>query len=128
MTTRPAPLVPVSWGELIDKITILEIKAARLEGPARANVAHELALLAAAAAPINALVSDLKAELKAINETLWAVEDQIRDKERAKLFDDGFVALARSVYRHNDARGALKRRINLALGSELIEEKSYKPY
>jgi len=128
MTTRPAPLVPVSWGELIDKITILEIKAARLEGQARSNAAHELTLLAAAAAPISALVSDLKAELKAINETLWAVEDQIRDKERAKLFDDGFVALARSVYRHNDARGALKRRINLALGSELIEEKSYKPY
>lgn len=128
MTTRPAPLVPVSWGELIDKITILEIKAAHLEGQARANAAHELTLLAPAAAPINALVSDLKAELKAINETLWAVEDQIRDKERAKLFDDGFVALARSVYRHNDARGALKRRINLALGSELIEEKSYKPY
>lgn len=126
--TYPVPHVPVSWGELIDKITILEIKATRLAGHARANAAHELALLAPATIPVGDRVEDIKAKLKAVNETLWAVEDQIRDKERAKTFDEDFIALARAVYRHNDERGALKRAINLALGSELIEEKSYKPY
>jgi len=128
MAAYPAPHVPVSWGELIDKITILEIKAARLDGQAQVNAAHELALLTEAAAPVSGLVVDLKLQLKTVNETLWEVEDQIRDKERAKQFDDGFIALARSVYRHNDARGAVKRQINLALGSDLIEEKSYAPY
>jgi predicted phage-related endonuclease len=118
----------VSWGELIDKITILEIKAARLEGQARANATHELALLARIAVAVDHQAAALKAQLKTLNETLWAVEDQIRDKERAQSFDADFIALARSVYRHNDERGRLKREINRLLGSELVEEKSYKPY
>lgn len=122
------PHVPTSWGEVIDKITILEIKAARLEGQARANAAHELALLAIIAAAVDHEVAALKAQLKARNEALWEVEDQIRDKERAQSFDAGFITLARSVYRHNDERGRLKREINTLLGSELVEEKSYKPY
>jgi hypothetical protein len=118
----------VSWGELIDKITILEIKAERLEGVARENAAHELALLAEAAAPAAHQAATLKDALKALNEALWEVEDKIRDKERARHFDADFIALARSVYRHNDARGRLKREINRLLGSELVEEKSYRPY
>ncbi len=123
------PQVPISWGELIDKITILEIKAERLEGAARANVQTELALLAAIAAPV--LAGDaaaLAAELKTVNLALWDIEDNIRDHERTGDFGAGFIVLARSVYRTNDARGVLKRRINQALASVLVEEKSYKPY
>lgn len=122
------PYVPVSWGELVDKITILEIKAARLEGQARTNAAHELALLEPALAPVAPGIAVLKASLKALNEALWEIEDQIRDKERAQSFDAGFIALARAVYHRNDERGRVKREINQLLGSELVEEKSYKPY
>ena len=123
------PQVPISWGELIDKITILEIKAERLEGAARANVQTELALLAAIAAPVLAGdVAALAAELKTVNLALWDIEDNIRDHERTGDFGAGFIVLARSVYRTNDARGVLKRRINQALASVLVEEKSYKPY
>jgi hypothetical protein len=125
------PAVPLSWGEVIDKITILEIKISRLtDAQAQANAAKELSLLREIAAPALArgdLVA-LVTKLKALNETLWDVEDRIRDHERAGNFDSGFIALARSVYRHNDERGRLKREISLALGSVLIEEKSYKPY
>jgi len=125
------PAVPLSWGEVIDKITILEIKISRLtDAQAQANAAKELSLLREIAAPALArgdLVA-LVTKLKALNETLWDVEDRIRDHERAGNFDSGFIALARSVYRHNDERGRLKREISLALGSTLIEEKSYKPY
>ena len=127
MTTTPQ--VPISWGELIDKITILQIKSERLDGGARANVEKELALLAAIAAPVLAGdIAALTAELKAVNLALWDIEDRIRELERAGDFGAGFIALARSVYRTNDARGALKRRINQALDSALVEEKSYKPY
>ena len=129
--TADMPYVPVSWGELLDKIVILEIKTERLtSSQARANAATELALLGEIAHPVMASgqAPALVARLKHLNQTLWDIEDQIRDHERAGDFGPGFVELARSVYRHNDQRGALKREINLALGSALIEEKSYKPY
>jgi hypothetical protein len=125
------PHVPISWGELLDKITILEIKVERLEQEsARANAARELGLLRGIAGP--ALARDetlaLVARLKALNQALWEIEDRIRDHERAGRFDQAFIELARSVYKRNDERGAVKRQINLVLGSGLIEEKSYKPY
>lgn len=133
MTTIPAqpPLVPVSWGELLDKITILEIKVERLTAqPARANVVRELGQLREVAHAIahNADTAPLVARLKAVNETLWEVEDNIRDHERSRKFDSSFVDLARSIYRLNDERAALKRALNLAFGSTIIEEKSYNPY
>lgn len=125
-------LVPVSWGEIIDKITILEIKAERLTDPAKlANVTKELGELTAVRErefPGHAALAALAAELKSINETLWVVEDDIRDCERAKDFGAKFVELARAVYVTNDERAAVKRKINDLLGSALVEEKSYAPY
>jgi hypothetical protein len=128
MTT--APNVPISWGELLDKVTILEIKAERLVAPAaRDNAVRELALLRQIADPVlRGEVGTLAARLKELNLALWEIEDRIRGKEAAKEFDAAFIELARAVYHRNDERGALKREINLALGSELIEEKSYRPY
>jgi hypothetical protein len=124
--------IEISPGELIDRITILEIKAARIADPAPlANVREELAALCRArdrAIPQGSEVARLTAELKAVNERLWEVEDALRDCERAADFGPRFVELARSVYRTNDRRAALKRELNLALGSRLVEEKSYKPY
>jgi hypothetical protein len=126
------PLAPISWGELVDKITILEIKSTRLkEDNALANVRRELDLLTSIAA--NALmssqqVSSEKENLAAINKALWEIEDRIRAKEAAQIFDNEFIELARSVYRTNDERSVIKRRINKLLSSELIEEKSYKSY
>ena len=123
--------VPLAVGELVDKITILEIKAARIADAAkRANIARELELLGKSAAnlPWNMQLSALKAALKNVNERIWEIEDRVRDCERAKNFGADFVALARSVYQTNDERAALKREINLATGSTLIEEKSYQPY
>lgn len=123
------PRVPISWGELIDKITILEIKSERLTAESSlANVRHELALLTAVAQ--GRLAADmgllqLKGQLKSVNETLWRIEADIRAKEGQEQFDQGFVELARSVYRHNDERAAIKRQINLRTGSTLVEEKSY---
>ena len=125
------PLIPASWGEVIDKITILEIKVARLPTDlARDNAAKELGLLRDIAGPVlvKAEVAGGLARLKALNETLWEIEDRIRAHERAANFDAEFIALARAVYRRNDERGAVKRELNLALGSALIEEKSYQPY
>lgn len=125
------PRVPTSWGELLDKITILEIKAARLpDAAARANAGKELAMLRETAAPVLAHPEtvSLAGRLKTLNEALWDIEDRIREHERAGDFGENFIALARSVYKTNDQRGAIKRQINLALGSALIEEKSYKPY
>jgi len=129
--TTPAPRIPVSWGELIDKIAILQIKRERLTGAAQLNVERELALLEEIAAPVMARDGEIRAlaaRLKTLNEALWETEDKIRGKEAAGAFDAEFIALARSVYRQNDARGALKREINLRLGSEIVEEKSYRPY
>jgi hypothetical protein len=124
--------VPVSPGELLDKITILRIKSRRMTDPKKlANVGVELdALEAVWASSVYAAIDvegDVQA-LLAVNERLWSIEDDIRDKERAKVFDAEFVRLARAVYIENDERAAIKRRLNLKLGSELIEEKSYADY
>ena len=123
------PRVPTSWGELLDKISILEIKVARLPtAEARTNAEKELAMLREIAVPVLAQIVPLAAQLKTLNEALWEIEDRIRDHERAGDFGEAFIVLARSVYRTNDQRGAIKRQINLMLGSALVEEKSYKPY
>ena len=131
MTVTPTlPMAPVSWGELIDKITILEIKAERIAEPAaRANVARELALLREVAAPVGDQpgLAALVDRLRAVNLALWRIEDDIREKEALAEFDDAFVALARAVYLTNDERAAIKRRINAALRSELVEEKFHAP-
>lgn len=123
------PVVPVSWGELIDKITILEIKAERIADPSkRANVARELEALSAVSdrgAKPEGLAPLVRA-LREVNEALWTIEDDIRECEAKGEFGPRFVALARSVYRNNDRRADLKRRINALLGSGLVEEKSYK--
>lgn len=124
--------VPVSYGELIDKITILEIKSRQITDPAKlANVRHELDLLNATWAD-DALsqidISAPRAQLLAVNETLWDIEDRIRLKEKAQAFDQEFIELARAVYFRNDERAAFKRQINLLLGSQLVEEKSYQDY
>jgi hypothetical protein len=125
-------LVPVSWGELIDKITILEIKAERIKRRAAlANVRRELDALnvvVARNAPPRAGIARLKAALRKINLKLWKIEDEIRLKERAQAFDAGFVKLARAVYQTNDRRAAVKHEINDRLGSELVEEKHYARY
>jgi hypothetical protein len=131
MTDLPvsAPLVPVSWGELIDKVTILEIKRERLASPeAVANAERELAALEAVMgtlAPPPHELAGLKAALAAVNRRLWAIEDAIREKDAAGDFGDAFIALARSVYRENDERGRLKQAINRLLRSALVEEKQY---
>jgi len=126
------PEIPVSWGELIDKITILEIKSCRIVSTqAVANVRLELALLnerASAALRQKADVAALKAQLTEVNEALWDIEDQIRDKEAACDFGAEFIELARAVYKTNDRRAAIKREINKALQSKLVEEKSYSDY
>lgn len=125
-------LVPISPGELIDKITILEIKSQRMRDAVKlANVRTELALLMDTWQVSPWSAADIAAEwadLRAINEKLWVVEDEIRDKERDARFDQGFIELARAVYVTNDERAAIKKRINTRLGSTLIEEKSYADY
>jgi Family of unknown function (DUF6165) len=126
------PVVPVSWGELLDKIAILEIKRARLRTPeAVANTERELAVLGAALTmlePAPAGLTELRAALAAVNQRLWTIEDQIREKDAQGEFGPGFVALARSVYRENDERWRIKRAINTLLGSGLVEEKVYSAY
>jgi hypothetical protein len=127
--SRPNPLVPVSWGELLDKISILEIKAERIvSAPARTNVQTELSLLSANADQLtgDSRLHEWKHALKEVNETLWSIEDRIREKEARAEFDQEFIELARSVYKTNDLRARIKREINLSLGSQLIEEKQYK--
>lgn len=125
-------LAPVSAGELVDKITILRVKSQRLSDPAkRANVALELARLeetAASALPKSEALERLTVELEAINAILWDVEEGKRDCERRKDFGESFIALARQVYHDNDKRAAIKRAINDATGSTIIEEKSYAAY
>jgi hypothetical protein len=124
--------VPISPGEMLDKITILRIKAERMSDPAKlANVRIELRALEETwkASPYSGVdVDEETAALSTVNERLWVIEDDIRDKERAKAFDAEFIRLARAVYVENDERAAIKRRINLKLGSKLVEEKSYKDY
>ena len=124
--------VPISPGELLDKITILRIKAQRMSDPAKlSNVRLELRTLeetwgASAYAKVD-IGADIDA-LSLVNERLWVIEDDIRGKERAQAFDAEFIRLARAVYIENDERAAIKRRINAKLGSALIEEKSYRDY
>ena len=124
--------VPVSVGEVLDKITILQIKLAHISDAAkRANIQNELdALLPLVAG--DAFTTDqmqaLMAELKSVNEALWDIEDDIREKEAAKSFDAEFIRLARAVYITNDKRADIKKQINLATGSALVEEKSYESY
>lgn len=126
------PQIPTSWGEVIDKITILEIKKEKLSGNSVINiVGKELALLTSCASSLMASHESLvllKNSLRQINEALWEVEDFLREKERNKEFDERFIELARSVYKNNDKRAAVKREINMLLQSEIFEVKSYKEY
>jgi hypothetical protein len=123
-----SPLVPVSWGELLDKIVILEIKCLRLHAPsARDNAARELALLRQSASAVSG-VPELMAALRAVNTRLWRIEDLIREKEAAGDFGPSFIALARAVYHQNDERGRIKQALNQRLGSVLVEEKQYSAY
>ena len=124
--------VPISCGELIDKITILEIKAERIRDAAKlTNIRNELDALnrtwSAHAASRSDIVSE-RARLKRVNEALWDIEDRIRLKEKAQSFDSEFIELARAVYFRNDERASVKREINVKLGSALVEEKSYQDY
>jgi hypothetical protein len=125
-------LVPISPGELLDKITILRIKCLRITDAAKlANVRLELSRLEHSWTASVPAATDLLAEeeeLARVNAALWDIEDRIRDHESEQCFDAGFIELARSVYLRNDERAAIKRRINVRLASELIEEKSYRPY
>jgi Family of unknown function (DUF6165) len=124
--------VPISPGELLDKITILRIKSMRMNDPQKvANVRMELQALEetwrGSAFAKSGIEADVNALLE-VNERLWVIEDEIRDKERAQAFDAEFIRLARAVYFENDERAAIKRRINLKLGSSIVEEKSYAEY
>ena len=125
-------LVPVSFGELLDKIAILQIKSERMTDSAKlANVRAELSALEKTWMAHPAAGQDivkLRAELKAVNERLWVIEDDIRLKEKVQAFDEEFIELARSVYFQNDIRARVKKDINLALGSAYVEEKSYQDY
>lgn len=127
-----AVMVPVSWGEVIDKITILEIKSKRLnDGAKLANVRKELDMLVAVRErefPRHRELASLSGMLGEVNAKLWDIEDDIRDCERQRDFGERFVELARAVYYTNDERAQLKRRVNDLLGSELVEEKSYAAY
>lgn len=125
-------LAPVSFGELLDKVTILQIKSERMQDPVKvANVRKELDALQRiwnAHPASNTDISLLMSRLKAVNERLWVIEDDIRILEKGQRFDDEFVQLARSVYFENDERAHIKKEIKLALGSAYIEEKSYQDY
>ncbi len=125
-------LIPISPGELLDKITILQIKAERIEDPAKvANVRTELDMLQQVwqeKVEDDDTIAALAAELKSINEALWEIEDDIRDEERNRRFGERFVELARAVYVTNDRRADAKKRVNLHLNSSIVEEKSYQDY
>ena len=124
--------VEVSFGEFLDKIAILQIKSERIKDESKlVNINKELNLLKETWANNPNSKVDLSEELrqlKAVNEKIWDIEDDIRDKERNKTFDQGFIELARSVYFSNDERARIKRVINDKLGSNLVEEKSYSDY
>ena len=125
-------LIPISPGELLDKITILQIKSERIDDAAKvANVRTELELLQRVwteQVENDATLEALAAELKSINEALWEIEDDIRDEERNRRFGDRFIELARAVYVTNDRRADAKKRVNLHLNSTIVEEKSYQDY
>ena len=124
--------IPISYGELIDKITILEIKSQKITDAEKVkNVRHELDELLRVWSPLeesSVAIDDLRQALKTVNETLWDIEDDIRKKDLRGEFDSEFIELARSVYIQNDTRDEHKRAINLRLGSDLMEEKSYVNY
>ena len=126
------PLIPISWGELFDKITILQIKLENLqEKNALKNVKLEHDQLFSIFKQFfleNTNANELINDLKLINQKLWNIEDLIRDKERNKIFDEKFIELARKVYFTNDERSRIKRNINETFGSEIVEEKSYADY
>ena len=125
-------LAPVSVGEFLDKLTILEIKSEKITDPQKLdNILQELTVVRTtwqSSAFADVEMEPELSQLKAVNERLWAIEDDIRDKERDKLFDAKFIELARSVYITNDRRAALKKALNLKSGSDLVEEKSYAEY
>jgi len=125
-------LIPISPGELLDKITILQIKAERITDPIKvANVKTELDMLSKVwgeAVEVDTEISALTAELKSVNEALWEIEDDIRDEERSKRFGERFIELARAVYVTNDERANAKKKVNLHLNSTIVEEKSYQDY
>ncbi len=125
-------LIPISPGELLDKITILQIKAERIADPVKvANVKIELELLNKVwdeSVEPDDVITSLSAELKSINEMLWEIEDDIRDEERNRHFGERFVELARTVYVTNDDRANAKKKVNLHLNSTIVEEKSYQEY
>ena len=125
-------LVPISPGELLDKITILRIKSARMTDADKVrNVRLDLDVLEKTWRDSGAAIPEVAADeaaLQRVNEALWDIEDKIRDKELVQQFDAEFIELARAVYVTNDERAAVKKRINVALGSRIVEEKSYKPY
>jgi hypothetical protein len=124
--------IEVSPGELLDKLSILEIKSERIAEPAKLrNIRHELGLyrdMRARRIPAGDAMDALVGELKSVNEALWQIEDEIRACEARQEFGDKFVELARSVYRTNDRRAEIKRQINILCGSSIIEEKSYTRY
>ena len=126
------PLIPISWGELFDKITILQIKSEKILSPdSLKNVdkeLKELRLIFDKAFAENLLALEFMEKLRQINFELWNIEDQIREKERKKAFDNEFIQLARSVYMKNDQRSVMKGKINKAFGSDLVEQKSYSKY
>ena len=130
--TFSTPLTPISWGELVDKITILEIKQINIKSPtALTNINKELSYLNKIIenqTGVAELIKVSKIQLLDINKRLWQVEDDIRDKELRQEFDAKFIELARMVYRLNDERAKLKKSINQTLNSELVEEKSYKDF
>lgn len=125
-------LIPISPGELLDKITILQIKSERIDDPAKvANVRTELAMLEkvwAESVEDDDEIRALSTELKSINEALWEIEDDIRDEERNRRFGERFIELARAVYVTNDERANAKKKVNLHLNSTIVEEKSYQDY
>ena len=119
-------LAPISLGELVDKITILEIKATKFSGAKLENAEKELVALQATLKDLNKPIeTHLVDSLRRVNQSLWSIEDDIRNYERMDNFGPQFIALARSVYRQNDKRAAIKKEINLCYGSNLVEEKSY---
>ena len=131
MTTEPSSciLAPVSIGELIDKITILEIKCTNLDGDALSNTQKELDLLQDCLNTSGICAKpELISELKEINQKLWKIEDQIREQEMQQDFGAAFISLARAVYKTNDRRSEIKKAINLDCGSLIVEEKSYSDY
>ena len=125
-------LVPISPGELLDKITILRIKAVRMTDPVKlGNVRLELELLESTWRDSGFAAAGISGDERAlhdVNDRLWDIEDRIREKEARQSFDRDFIELARAVYLYNDERAAIKKRVNIALGSRIVEEKSYKPY